>query len=93
MKEFVRVLCDVYCEWETIPPIYRVYVNEELFVERKWIWRDRYLEDLLQVEAESGYYLIRYELVNQSSGKLTVRNIRVEHGNAEIYKHHTLRIL
>ena len=90
-KKFVRVLCDVHCEWEGFEPVYRVYVNDELFTERKWIWHDSYLEELLQIEAEPGKYQIRHELVPPHSATLSVKNLRVELGPAEITKT-TLRI-
>ena len=53
-KQFVRLLSDIYCDWEGLPPIYRVFVNDELFAERTWIWQDSsiYLEELLQIEAD-----------------------------------------
>ena len=62
-KKFVRVLADVNCEWEGLSPIYRVYVNDELFAERIWTWTDQYLEENLQIEAPVGDYLLRWELV------------------------------
>ena len=53
-RQYVRVVCNVACEWEGLPPIYRVYVNDELFTER---WA---LEDAVQA----------YQLFDkQSSGK------------------------
>ena len=91
-KKFVRVLCDVHCDWEGLPPVYRVYVNDELFTERTWIWNDVYLEELLQIEAEPGKYYIRYELVPPHLARLTVENTRVEHGPASIKGGNVLRI-
>jgi hypothetical protein len=63
-------------------PIYRVYVNDELFGERKWIWKNAYLEETLQIEAPSGDYRIRYEVIG--TGQITVKNIRVDFGNASV---------
>ena len=79
-KQFIRLLCDVDCEWESFPPIYRAYVNDELFAERTWTWTDCYLEELFQIEAEPGEYTIRYELVKPHLARLTVKNMRVDHG-------------
>lgn len=79
-KKFVRVLADVNCEWEGLSPNYRVYVNDELFAERTWIWTDMYLEENLQIEAEPGEYAIRYELVSPHLAQLLVDNFRVECG-------------
>lgn len=90
-KKFVRVLADVNCDWEGLSPNYRVYVNEELFAERTWIWTDMYLEENLQIEADPGEYTIRYELVSPHLARLTVDNLRVECGPGVI-KNNVLRI-
>ena len=55
-KKFVRVLCDVDCDWEGLDPIYRVYVNDELFTERTWRWTDMYLSEMIPINAEPGEY-------------------------------------
>lgn len=86
MKHFVRVLCDIDCDWEGLPPNYRVYVNNELFAERTWIWRDEYLEEALQIEAEPGEYTITHELVPPHLAKLKVTNIRVDFGPGTVEK-------
>jgi hypothetical protein len=83
-KQFVRILCDVDCEWEGLQPIYRAYVNNELFTERTWRWTDCYLEEEFQLEAEPGDYTIRYELVPPHLAQLTVTNIRVAKGSATV---------
>jgi hypothetical protein len=91
-KKFVRVLCDVHCDWEGLPPVYRVYVNDELFAERTWTWNNVYLEELLQIEAEPGKYHIRHELVPPHLATLKIENMRVELGDAHVVKNHILRI-
>jgi hypothetical protein len=82
--EFVTVLTDVYCKWNGVPPRYRVYVNHELFAERTWPMQDIYLEEMLQIQAPAGKYIIRYELVDNSSAVLTVRNQRIGRGPGRI---------
>jgi hypothetical protein len=91
-KKFVRVLCDVHCDWEGLAPVYRVYVNDELFTERTWIWNDVYLEELIQINAEPGKYHIRHELVPPNLATLRVENMRVELGDANIKGDNLLRI-
>ena len=90
-KQFVRVLCDVDCEWESFNPIYRAYVNDELFAERTWRWTDMYLQEALQIEAEPGEYLIRFELVPPCLARLSVTNMRVDYGPATV-ENNVLRI-
>ena len=92
-RQYVRVVCNVACEWEGLPPIYRVYVNDELFNERTWIWQDDlYLREEIQIEAEPGEYSIRYELVPPNLAKLSVTRPVVDYGSAVITSAGLLRI-
>jgi hypothetical protein len=84
MKQFVRVLCDVNCDWSGTPPVYRVYVDDELFAERTWVWTDVQLEEMLQIEAEPGEYTISYELATTTDAVLTATNLRVDFGPGNI---------
>lgn len=92
-KKFVRVLADVYCDWEGLAPTYRVYVNDELFAERTFRWTDCYLEEMLQIEAEPGKYNLRWELVSPHLASLQVQNLRVDYGPGNIKNNNLLRIL
>ena len=91
-KKFVRVQADVHCEWEGLSPIYRVYVNDELFAERTWRWTDSYLEEMLQIEAEPGKYRLHWELVPPCLARLTVTNVRVDFGPGSVKNNELLRI-
>jgi len=92
-KQYVRVICNVACKWEGLSPIYRVYVNDELFTERTWIWEDSlYLREEIQIEAEPGEYIIHYELVPPNLAELLVTKPVVEHGPATIDNRGVLRI-
>lgn len=90
-KQFVIVKADIYCNWEGNPPNYRAWVNDELFTERTYIWKDEYLEEMLQIFAEPGKYQLKWELVPPFTGQLTVKNLRVE-GPGRVIKNNTLRI-
>ena len=91
IKQFVRVLADVDCEWEGLAPTYRVYVNDELFAERTWQWTDCYLEENLQINAEPGEYHIRFELVPPHLAHLQIDNVRVDYGPGTV-ENNVLRI-
>lgn len=84
MRQFVRVLCDVDCTWSGTPPVYRVYVDDELFAERTWRWTNEYLEEMLQIEAEPGEYVISYQLLDPTVATLHINNLRVDHGPGRI---------
>ena len=86
----VQIEYDVSCEWNDSPPSYRLYVNNELFTERTYIWQDRSLEEVIPITAPPGDYVIEYQLIG--AGNLTVSNPRVNHGPAEFISNNTLRI-
>jgi hypothetical protein len=73
----VNVVCAVFAEALAHPFRYRVYVNNELFTERTWIWQDMYLEEMLPISAPPGIYPVKFELVNPERGSIQVRNYRV----------------
>lgn len=91
--KFVTVLCNIDCTWDQDNPIYRVFVNDELFTERTWIWKDFYLEEMLQISAEPGQYHIEFELTNPHCCTLTTSNLRVGSGEARITNQNILEIL
>lgn len=78
IRRALSIKADVYVSWEGDPPNYRVYVNDEMFTERTWVWKDQYLVELLQISAPPGEYKLRWELVEPAVGKITVKNIRIE---------------
>lgn len=83
--EFVIAVCDIYVKWKQgDAPRYRCYVNDELFTERSWIWRDQYLEEYIPIQAVPGHYTVRYELVNPEYARIKVNNLRVDKGPAII---------
>jgi hypothetical protein len=73
------IKADVSVSWQGKPPSYRVYVNDEMFTERTWIWQEEYLEEMLQISAPPGEYQLRWELVPPATGKITVKNLRIAH--------------
>lgn len=83
-KQAVIVLVDVNCKWNEDPPRYRCYINDELFTERTWVWKDAYLIERLILHTEPGTYQIRYELVDPENAKLRVNNFRIKEGPATV---------
>jgi hypothetical protein len=70
-----------------------LYVNNELFTERTWIWDNCYLEELIPISAGPGDYLIRYQIIPDSGASLKIKNLRIAetNGSAQLIKN-TLRI-
>jgi hypothetical protein len=72
---------------------YRVWVNDELFQERRWRWgQDYYLQEVMAIRAEPGRYQIRFETVAGDSGSVRVENFRVVEGPAQIDQQGILEI-
>lgn len=87
---FVKIFFDIDCKWKGTAPSYRVFVNDELFAERTFIWHDAYLTEMLQIEAEPGQYRVRVESVD--GGKFRLSNHLVEIGPARWIDENTIEI-
>ena len=81
---------EVHCDWAGTPPVYRLYVNDELFTERTYIWINKYLKESVSIEVPPGDYVVRYEL--HGNGTLTAKNPKVTIGSAEFIDNNTVRI-
>lgn len=82
-KKFIKIAFDLDCTWGDKPPSYRVYFNGELFAERTYIWREHYLTEILQINAEPGQYRFDFENLNPELGTFNITNKRIEYGPAE----------
>jgi hypothetical protein len=92
-KKFVRILSNIDCDWEGLPPVYRLYVNEELFSERTWTWRNSTLREAIQIEAAPGEYVLRYELVAPHLAFIYVKDLTVDEGPAQVVNTTQFRIV
>lgn len=92
-KRFVKVQCDVYCTGWSDFPVYRAFVNDELFCERTWIWHDQHLEESFQIEAKPGKYKIRYELLPGTQAAIQQTNWQILHGSGFIDSSGNLEIV
>jgi hypothetical protein len=90
--QYVRAVFDLDCDWEGLPPTYRIYVNDELFAERSWRWMNCYLEEILQIQAPPGRYLMRFEPIGPQIADFRITNHRIEHGPARWLDQNTLEI-
>jgi len=64
----LRIEVDVYCEWQTEPEAYRLYIDNDLYTERTYIWRNphNWVREILVAELEPGEHTIKIESVNKS---------------------------
>ena len=88
----VGATCLVFCEWYHRPPRYRIYVADELFCERTWIWEGVYLEENLTLNAEAGKYRVRLEMVDPEHSKIRLQDLAVSYGPAIIANDGSIQI-
>ena len=64
----LRIEVDVYCEWQTEPQAHRLYIDNDLYTERTYIWRNphQWVREILVAELDSGEHNIRIESINKS---------------------------
>ena len=88
---FCKISFDLFCD-KGNQPRYRVYVNDEMFTERTYIWQGvKYVRENLQIKAPPGEYTVTVEKVDPA--KFRVRNSKVDLGPAEIIDSTRFRIL
>lgn len=80
-EKFLRATFDLDCDWEGLSPAYRIYVNDELFAERTWIWEDYFLTETLQILVAPGMYKVALEPVLPNLAKFKITNRKIEYGS------------
>lgn len=88
----VIVTCDVGMTWTGANPVYRLWVNDELFTERTWIWDREYLRESITIEGPFTAYSIRYELLPHDNAQIRVSNPQVVSGPGRFRKNLVLEI-
>ena len=91
--KFVRITFDLYCDWQGLPPVYRILLSGELFAEREWRWEDIYVTESLQILAPPGKYKFELHKTLPSDAKFCVKNHTVAQGPAEWVNQHAIQIL
>jgi hypothetical protein len=91
-NQTVIVTCDVDIRYTGEYPVYRLYVGNELFTERTWIWTDEFLREKIVLEAPYGLYPIQYELLPHPDAVIKIKNATVTAGPGRFRKHLALEI-
>lgn len=93
-SNFVILELDLFCSWKRVPPIYRLYVNHELFTERTYIWNEtQYLKEIIQVKAVPGKYTIKVDNFGGPDCEFKMRNLKVTTGSARVIDSKTFEII
>lgn len=67
MREVV-ISVDILCAWTVTPPVYRLYIDEDLLTERTYIWSnpDQYVKEHIIANLEPGIHTLK--LVSATPG-------------------------
>lgn len=70
---------DVWCKWENTPPVYRVYVDDQLLTERTFIWETsrHYIREHIEVFLDEGWHEVRIENCSKGAATFIPGNIEV----------------
>lgn len=83
-KKFVKLSLDIYCFWLNEPPVYRIYINDELFCDRTYHWKEEnYLQENFQIFAPPGLYTIKIENNDKHIVDFLAKNLQIKKGNAK----------
>ena len=93
-KHFVKLNLDLFCNWKRVPPIYRLYVNHELFTERTYIWSGtQYIQEIISLDAPPGKYTIRVDNLGDPECEFKIRNLTTVRGPIRIIDSKTFEII
>lgn len=75
----LRIEVDVYCEWQIEPQAYRLYIDNDLYTERTYIWHNpnQWVREILVAELESGEHTIKLEPVTSGFSGFKLQNFAV----------------
>jgi|GEM_PF-3467139 len=78
---FAKILVDLYCDWDGIPPTYRIFADNELLAEREYVWNDPvYVTEIIQVEFPMDEpKFIHLETVNPNISNFRFENQRIKY--------------
>jgi hypothetical protein len=76
----LRIEVDVLCEWQTEPQSYRLYINNDLYTERTYIWRNpnQWVREMLVAELAPGEHIIKIQPVNSQFHGFKLANFAID---------------
>ena len=78
MRQYV-ITVDVYAHWSITPPVYRVFVDNELLTERDFIWPgdEIFIKENIIVDLNPGEHQVRVEKVS-GFGNIETKNVTLD---------------
>jgi len=90
----VYVTFTLLCDWQGVPPVYRLYVDDELLTERTYRFKNTELTlgERMPLNISAGVHYMRIVNVYPERGTFKVANFKVN-GKARDYREHDCRFV
>lgn len=74
-----EITVDIYAHWGDKPPVYRLYVDNDLLTERTFVWpgNESYIKEHIIVDLEPGLHSVQVQQ-QDTNGTITAKNIQVD---------------
>ena len=75
----IRIEVDVLCDWQSEPQAYRLYIDNDLYTERTYIWHNpnQWVREIMVAELESGQHTIKLLPVNSKFSGFRLSNFAI----------------
>ena len=92
--KFIKIRFNLHCVWKGFSPEYRIFVNDELFIERTYrVEEPYYYKEMLQVLGPPGLYKIELKAVPPYTNNFIMSDTYIEFGNGKIHNTTEFEIL
>jgi hypothetical protein len=90
----VHVTFTLLCDWQDVPPVYRLYVDDELLTERTYSFKntDLTIQESMPLKISTGPHYLHVVNVYPERGTFTVTDLKVG-GKDRDYRQHDCRFV
>ena len=90
----VHVTFELWCEWSNSPPVYRIYINDELLTERDYFFDNKevYLEEHAPLLTSAGAHYLKIVNLTPKDGDFVIKNFKIN-GKIRDYRLHDCRFV
>ena len=89
----LRIEVDVLCDWQVEPQAYRLYINDDLYTERTYIWHNpnQWVREIIVAELAPGHHTIKIQSVDSKFPVFRLANFSINN-NFQILQNGTFTV-
>ena len=79
LTALISIEFDLYCDWSSESPSYRIFFDHELLTERTYIWdnRQHYVRENIKVRAPINRHILKIQSLGTESSRFKVENVEI----------------